>query len=78
MIPCENQQGIVDESIALSAMSRMNSTSATANNTVSTPIAPDVPSYMTILDGISVATAKKLGAFLDGCNVRFINLKMLT
>ncbi|XP_033225645.1 DNA topoisomerase 2-binding protein 1 isoform X2 [Belonocnema kinseyi] len=83
VIPFENQNGIVDESIALSMMSRMNSTGATTSTPAITPAStqgkntpePDVNFYITFLDNISLASVKKLGTFLDGCNIYLAGLQ---
>ena len=60
----------------MSTINRMNSMSSAANTPKTsqakgTPVEPDVDFYITFLDEISLITVKKLGTFLDGCNVRF-------
>ncbi|XP_043474546.1 DNA topoisomerase 2-binding protein 1-A isoform X2 [Leptopilina heterotoma] len=68
IIPFENH--IVDESVAqMSTMSRMNSTCTPSSTMLTNNTMTNKESYMIFLDGIALAAVKKLGPFLDGCNI---------
>ncbi|XP_051154922.1 DNA topoisomerase 2-binding protein 1 isoform X2 [Leptopilina boulardi] len=66
IIPFDNQ--IVDESLAQSTMNKINST-CTPSSTLPNQTLTNKESYMIFLDGITLVSVKKLGPFLDGCNI---------
>lgn len=68
IIPYENQ--IVDESVAqMSRISRMNSTCTPSSTILTNNTMTNKELYMIFLDDIALPAVKKLGPFLDGCNI---------
>lgn len=69
VIPGDSHNVCVDETLASMTMS--TTVLSTASSSESMPVAPKV-TYITVMERLNVAEAKKAGPFLDGCNVSLL------
>ena len=71
VINSENQNMYVDETITSATMS-----STALSSTLTADLQSSIPksSFVTVMDRLNVAEAKKAGPFLDGCNVSFLQI----
>ena len=72
MIPGDNHNVCVDETLA--SATTMSSTVMSSTLLSENISAVSKVTYITVLERLNIAEAKKAGPFLDGCNVSFKQL----